>query len=164
MKDNQNRRSFLKQSSCLCFACGISAALPGINAMGNFFSEDEIPDPEKLEYCGYKCPDDCPMRQATATNDTELKEKCYKNWRIKEKYDIEFDPEQVVCYGCKTGKEYKGIVVENCTVRKCAIKKGYDCCLECNELADCTKEIWTTFPDFHKSVIEMRKKYLGAKA
>lgn len=164
MKNNSSRRDFLKKSAGFCFTCGTLVAFPRIPAMGLSMDEEDTPDPKKLNYCGYVCPADCPMKKATAENNVELKKECYKNWRIQEKYGVEFDPEKVVCYGCKTDKEYKGVVVENCTVRKCAIEKGYDCCIECNELAACDKEIWKAFPDFHKAVIEMQKKYQSAKA
>lgn len=159
MKKNQSRRSFLKKSTTFCVACGALAAYSGINTMGNFLGEDDIPDPKKLNYCSYICPPDCPMKKATMDNDIALKEKTYKDWRIEEKYGIAFDPEQLVCFGCKTDTAYKGIAVENCTVRNCSIEKGYDCCIECKELAKCEKEIWIKYPDFHKSVIEMQAKY-----
>jgi hypothetical protein len=124
--------------------------------------QDDVPDPKKLNYCGYTCPEDCPMKKATLENNVELKKDAYKNWRIEKKYGIPFDPDKIFCYGCKTEEKALGLVVEKCSVRNCAIEKGYDCCIECDLLAGCDKEIWKTFPDFHNAVIEMQKKYRAA--
>jgi hypothetical protein len=163
MKTNQSRREFLAQSTKIGLLGGALAYCPRILSFGNMLQDDTIPDPKKLNYCGYTCPPDCPMKKATLENDVELKKEAYKNWRIEEKYGIAFDPEKIFCYGCKTTDKPLGIVVEKCTVRNCAIAKGYDCCIECADLSACDKEIWKTFPDFHKAVIEMQKKYLEAK-
>jgi hypothetical protein len=124
-------------------------------------SGTDIPDPKKLNYCGYTCPSDCKMKKATLANDISLKKEAYNDWRIEKKYGIAFDPDKIFCYGCKTSDHPLGLVVEKCTVRNCAIGKGYECCIQCDQLPGCDKEIWKTFPDFHKTVIEMQKKYLG---
>lgn len=117
------------------------------------------PDPKKLNYCGYMCPPECKMKKATLENNTELKKEAYVEWRIEKKYGIAFDPDKVSCYGCKVEPDKVGLVAEKCAVRSCAIEKGYDCCIECDGLAACDKEVWQTFPGFHKTVIEMQKVY-----
>lgn len=33
-------------------------------------------------------------------NNTELKKKAYEEFKMKEKYNIEFDQDKVFCYGC----------------------------------------------------------------
>ena len=165
MKTKFSRRNFLIKSSEFSIACCAFAICPKLSAMGGFLLKDgEVPDPKKLNYCGYTCPPDCQMHKATLENDIDLKKEAYKLWRIEEKYGVEFDPEQVFCYGCKTSNKPLGIVVEKCPVRHCAIEKGYDCCIQCNELTDCELELWKAFPDFYKSVIEMQKKYLMSKS
>ncbi len=163
MKTNQSRREFLSKSSKIGLVCGALVYCPKMLSFGSML-QDETIDPKKLNYCGYTCPEDCPMKKATLENNIEMKKEAYKNWRIEEKYGIAFDPDQVVCYGCKTDKEYKGIVVEKCTVRSCAIEKKYECCIECDQLPTCDKEIWKTFTDFHNGMIEMQKKYRAAKS
>jgi len=35
----------------------------------------------------------------------ELKRKAFALWKIKERYGVEFDPEQAICYGCKAKGE-----------------------------------------------------------
>lgn len=161
MKSTIKRREFLGKSLQAGIGCcallgaarfNTFAALPG-------FRGGELPDPKKLNYCGYSCPDDCKMKRATQSGDLTLKKEAYTEWRIEKKYGIAFDPVQVYCYGCKTTEMKPGLVVENCTVRKCAIAKGHDCCLECAQLADCDKEIWITFPDFHKYMIGLQQEY-----
>jgi hypothetical protein len=163
MKTNQSRREFLSKSSKLGLICGVFACCPKVLTYGRLWGDDTIPDPKKLNYCGYVCPDDCKMKMATLKDDVEMKKEVYTLWRIEEKYGIEFDPEKLFCFGCKSEGKPLGLVVEKCTVRKCAIEKGYDCCIECNDLTECDKEIWKTFPDFHNAVIEMQKKYRAAK-
>jgi hypothetical protein len=164
MKTNPSRREFLSKSSKLGLLCGAMVCCPRLLSFGNGLQDDTVPDPKKLNYCGYMCPPDCPMKKATLENDIKLKKEAYKNWRIEEKYGIAFDPEIFFCYGCKEEGKPLGLVVEKCTVRNCAIEKDYDCCIECSELSGCDKEIWKTFPDFHNAVIEMQKKYREAKA
>jgi hypothetical protein len=159
MKKRSNRREFLKDSSKICIACGVFALCPNINAFTGSGDESEIPDPKKLCYCGYTCPPDCPMYIGTIENDTAKKKEAYDMWKIKERYGVEFEEEKVFCYGCKNNEKPLGLTLEKCPVRKCTIEKGYDCCIECSELQACEKGLWERFPDFHKSVIEMQKKY-----
>jgi hypothetical protein len=164
MKTPLQRREFLKKSYQAGIACCTLLYASKLNLLGNqgSFPGIDIPDPKKLNYCGYTCPADCKMKKATLENDVALKQEAYKNWRIEEKYGISFDPDKVFCFGCKTPDKPVGLVVEKCTVRNCAREKGYDCCIQCDKLSDCDKEIWNTFPDFHLTVIEMQKKYKDA--
>lgn len=161
MVKNLKRREFLIKGSQAGIAC--CALLMGANKLAfgaGFRQNGDVPiDPKTLNYCGYKCPDDCKFLQASLKNDTELKKEAYQIWKIKEKYNIDFDPEKIFCYGCKNKEKPEGVVLTNCTVRQCAISKKLDGCIECGELADCRKELWSQFPDFKLIVIEMQKKY-----
>jgi hypothetical protein len=160
------RREFLTKGSRAGVAC--CAMFLGAHrfAQGNSmqFKADEPIDPKALNYCGYKCPADCTFLQASLKNDSELKKKAYQQWKIKEKYNIDFDPEKIYCFGCKNQEKPEGVVLNNCTVRQCAISKGLDCCVECKELTDCKKELWSQFPDFKQQVIQMQKQYFAEKA
>jgi hypothetical protein len=167
MKTKVNRRDFITKSAVASIACcGLifKTDFLAANSMNMFTNGTEIPDPKQLNYCGYQCSSDCQMLKATLENNLELKKEVYKNWKFKEKYGIEFDAEQVFCFKCKTTDKPLGISVKNCTVRQCAIKKGFDCCIECTELIECKKDLWDNFPDFKKAVIEMQKKYQLSKA
>jgi hypothetical protein len=161
MNKKQTRREFVHKSSALGLACGAFALCPRFNLLGNIL-QDEVPDPKKLNYCGYVCPSDCPMYVATIENDTEKKKEAYTMWKIEERFGVAFDPEVIFCYGCKNQDKPEGVVLKNCTVRDCAIEKGYDCCIECKDLSDCDLDLWKRFPEFHKNVIEMQKKYQEA--
>jgi len=159
VKTEFKRRDFI--STCLkagitCCALSYSTTLA---AQDPVKKEDEKPDPKKLEYCGYKCPADCPLKKGTLENNVELKKKAYAEFKFKEKYGIEFDPEKVFCYGCKVSDKPLGMSVKNCTVRNCVIGKGFDCCIQCDGLATCEKELWTNFPKFKDHVIGLQKKY-----
>lgn len=163
MKKTHTRREFLNKSTTVFFACGAISMCPRLSAMSHLY-DDDIPDPKKLEYCGYSCPPDCPLYLATIENNVEKKKEAYTNWEIKERYNLEFDPEQMFCYRCKNDEKPAGLVVKNCPVRKCVIEKGFECCIECPELAQCSQSLWQTYPEFHKAVIEMQQKYLTSKA
>jgi len=166
MKQTVNRRDFIVKSSLFGITCCglmIQSDLFASKKLKSFFPENEIPEPKKLDYCGYICPPDCKFLTATVKNDVELKKDAYKTWKLKEKYGIAFEPDKIYCWGCKTPDKPIGISVQKCTVRNCAISKSYDCCIECAELPDCKKELWDNFPDFKKTVLEMQKKYLASK-
>lgn len=156
MTNRPNRRYFLKGSAfagcALLFSNKLSAQL--ISQL-----QDEIPDPKKLNYCGYTCPKDCIFMEASLKNDPELKKNAYDTWKIKERYNVDFDAEKIFCFGCKNEEKPAGIVMKKCTVRQCAIDKKLDACIECKDLKTCNKDLWTRFPDFHKMVIKMQATY-----
>lgn len=164
MKTNLKRREFIRKSCQAGVACCALLSGSKVFAFGNLntLHGDDLIDPKKLNYCGYTCPADCKMRKATLENNVDLKKEAFTEWRLEEKYGVAFDPEKIFCHGCKTSGKPLGYVVENCTVRSCAIEKGYDCCIQCDKLAGCDKEIWSTFPDFHKAMMELQKKYKEA--
>ena len=160
MKSTLKRRDFLIKSCQAGITCCAIAYSTKVNGMMSFLDpKDEKPDPEKLNYCGYKCTQDCKLLKATIDNNTDLKKEVYKEWKFKEKYGIDFEQDKIFCWGCKLKDKPLGISVSNCTVRKCAISKKFECCIECKELESCKKELWDNFPDFKKVVIEMQKKY-----
>jgi hypothetical protein len=166
METEFNRRNFIKMST-VAGITGCAFLLAGrfnsLKAFDSLSTENEIPDPKKLNYCGYQCPADCQFLQATCENNPELKLKAYETWKIKEKYGVEFDAEKIFCWGCKTKDKPQGIVLSKCTIRNCAIEKGFDSCIECNNLDQCEFELWKKFTDFHKQVLEMQKTYMGTK-
>ena len=162
MKSRISRRSFLASGAQVGMACCLMAAGPRLLAMRT--DGDEVPDPKSLCYCGYKCPHDCKFLMATRKNDEALKKEAFKLWQIEERYGVAYDPETTVCHGCKVHDKPQGVVVSNCTVRRCAMERNLDSCIECPDLKRCDKDLWTRFPEFHKSVIKMRKQFNSVKA
>ena len=79
--------------------------------------------------------------------------------REDERFGVEFDEEQAICYSCKELDKPEGIVLKRCTVRACAREKELDCCIECDELKTCDKKLWSRFPQFHDKVVEVQEKY-----
>jgi hypothetical protein len=162
MKTELKRRDFVTT----CFKAGVACCALGygssLKAQDTIKKQDQKPDPKSLNYCGYRCSSECELYKATMENNTELKKKAYQDFKFKEKFDVEFDPEKVFCYGCKLKDKPLSINVKACTVRKCAIDKGYECCIQCNELTACNKELWVSFPKFKEVVIGMQKKYRAA--
>jgi hypothetical protein len=157
MKTNLNRRDFIIKGACAGLSCGLLLRGSGLYSMTP--PDDQIPDPEKLTYCGYQCTDECQFLKATRENNAELKKEVYKLWQIQERFGIEFNPDEIFCWGCKATDKPEGPVIKNCTVRSCVKSKGLECCIQCAELTSCNKDLWERFPDFKKSVIEMQQRF-----
>lgn len=163
MKNQLNRRNFIKQSATAGIAgCALlmAAKLNPASAFVHLADGDEKPNPKALNYCGYTCPKDCKFLQATQQNDEKLKKEAYEMWHVKERYGADFDPETAICWGCKNTEKPQGAVIKGCQVRKCAVEKGHDACIQCDTLKTCDKDLWSRFPDFHKAVIEIQVQYL----
>ncbi|WP_340110657.1 DUF3795 domain-containing protein [Maribellus mangrovi] len=159
MKTQPDRRRFIKNSSVAGCAILISGKL-----MAFSFPQEEVPYPKKLNYCGYTCPKDCKFLEASLKNDSSLKKEAYEEWKIKDRYGVDFAADKIFCFGCKTADKPEGVVLTNCTVRSCAIENKFDSCIQCKTLKSCEKDLWTRFPEFHKSVIKMQESYLEGKA
>ncbi len=157
MKNNLTRRHFLVQGSQAGVSCCL--LMYGSELLAFTGSHDEIPDLKELTYCGFKCTMECALLKGTLNNDEDLKKKAYEDWGMKERFGMDFDPEQVFCYGCKNEEQVKGSAVKKCTVRACAIEKEHECCIQCKELADCDEELWMGFPQFREKVLEMQAVY-----
>ena len=148
-----DRRTFISTSATMCGLC-VCAQFPFAAYAG-----DGPIDPKKLNFCGYKCPKDCKFLKGTLDNNVELKQEAWKLWHIEERFGLEFDEKQAICYGCKELDKPEGIVLKNCTVRDCAREKELDCCIECDELPACDKDLWRRFPKFKEQVVELQVKY-----
>jgi hypothetical protein len=151
------RREFLVKASVTCM--GGCLLLSGKDLSARILQDDQPIDPEKLCYCGYSCPEDCKFLVASVKDDPELKKAVFVEWDLEERYGLEFDPEKIFCFKCKPLDKPEGPVLTHCTVRKCALEKGYQACIQCDELKDCDKDLWERFPQFHDGVIELQKKY-----
>ena len=114
---------------------------------------------KSLTYCGFRCSNECTHYKATIENSPELKKKAYEEFNWKEKFKVDYDPDKVFCWGCKPQDKPLSINVSACTVRKCTIDKGYECCIECEGLNTCNKELWKNFPQFKLKVLEAQKIY-----
>jgi hypothetical protein len=160
MKTNLKRRDFIIKGACAGISgCLFLSGVKPFKLYGLSMSSEEKPDPKKLNYCGYRCPDNCQFLKATLENNTDLKKEAFKLWEIEERFGVKFSPDEIFCYGCKTKDKPDGVVLVNCTVRSCVISKGLDCCIECGELAGCNKDLWKRFPEFKNAVLEMQKQY-----
>lgn len=157
MKPNLLRRDFIMKSSTACL--GGCLLLSGRGLPAAVWQDDQPIDPKKLCFCSYSCPEDCHFLVASQKNDPELKKAVYEEWGLKERYGLEFDAEKLFCFRCKPGDKPEGPVLTNCTVRSCAIEKGYQACIQCDELKECDKDLWTRFPQFYESVVKMQVKY-----
>ena len=167
MTSTFSRRDFLETCSHLGIGCALVLCPRGVlgKGKGAFLSQDEekVPDPKDFTYCGYKCSPECKLFKASQENDVKLKEEVYKEWKWKEKHGVEFDPDTVFCYGCKTQDKPLSPVLQKCTVRECAMEKKMASCIQCKELKGCDKELWINDPKHREKVLEMQGKYFAAK-
>ena len=46
---------------------------------------------------------------------------------------------------------------------KCSIERGFESCLQCRKLAECDKELWKNYPDFHKQMVELQQTYAATE-
>ena len=162
MKTELKRRDFVTK----CFKAGVTccAFVYGNSLLAQDPVKQQLKkaDLKSLTYCGFKCTEQCTLYKATIENNVELKKKAYEELKWKEKFNLDFDPEKVFCYGCKPKDKPLSINVSACTIRKCVTEKGYDCCIECNGLTSCDKELWKSFPQFKEKVIDMQKRHQSA--
>jgi hypothetical protein len=164
VKSKLQRRDFLIKCSRTGVTCCALLLNSKLSALNSFYKlQNNDPDPKELCYCGYKCTEDCQLLKGSKENNVELKKEAYELWKMKERHNIDFDPDKIFCFGCKTTNKPEGLILVNCTVRSCVMSKDIDCCIECTELADCEKELWIRFPKFKEQVIEMQKKYIESK-
>jgi hypothetical protein len=159
MKTDLKRRDFLTKCFKAGVACCALAYGNSLQAQDPLKQKVQKSDLKILTYCGFKCSTECTLYKSSIDNNTELKKKAYAEFKMKEKYKIDFDPDKIFCFGCKPKDKPLSINANACTVRKCTIEKGYDCCIECNGLAECDKELWKNFPQFKEKVIEMQKSF-----
>lgn len=149
-----DRRKFMKTSVMTCAGC-LGAATLGLS------QDNGVPtDPKKQTYCGWHCGMHCKMYKATKENDEALKKESYEAWKWKEKTGKEFDADMVFCYGCKVHDKPLNLLLQQCTVRSCAMEKRFESCVQCPDLKTCDMILWKRFADHHKGVIKMREKYL----
>ncbi|NQT26055.1 DUF3795 domain-containing protein [candidate division KSB1 bacterium] len=161
MKADSNRREFLKTCSAFCAGCAFFLHPRRITAGDDEeVKPEKAPNPDEHTHCGYQCSEECKLFKATVNNDMTLKKEAYQEWKMKERYGIEFDPEQVFCYGCKADDKPMSITLQKCTVRHCAKGKGLEACFQCKDLKTCDMELWKRFSDFKKNVIGMQEKYM----
>jgi hypothetical protein len=156
MTANLPRRDFLVKTSVACMGGCLLLSGKVLNAAK---VQDGLIDPAKLCFCGYFCPEDCKFLVATEKNDPVLKKAVFVEWGLEERTGITFDAEKIFCFKCKPGDKPEGPVLRYCTVRSCAKEKGYEACIQCDELKICEKELWKRFPEFHDGVIMMQQKY-----
>ena len=95
------RREFLKLLSQFGAACACGGMAVRLAADQAKPGGPKLPDLKTRAYCGLICDDSCPLFKATRTNDAAAKEKVYTEWKWKEKFGVEFNPDQVFCHGCK---------------------------------------------------------------
>jgi hypothetical protein len=80
--------------------------------------------------------------------------KIAKDWGDSRKPN--FKIEDYYCYGCKDRRS-RGMPGEGCTVRECAVKKGFATCAQCGDFEACNKEFWS-YPKARDGVRNMKAR------
>lgn len=165
------RREFLKRCGQLGLACACGAVIGRSLQAAAAATEDKptekLPALKSRAYCGLICDDRCELCRATRANDVAAKKALYEKWRWKERTGREFDPALVFCHGCKPPEGLPRNVAQTetpCTVRSCAVERGFECCIQCKGLAGCDKELWKNWPKLKQQVEQWQKDYVAAGA
>jgi hypothetical protein len=168
MLSETSRRDFLKNCGQLGLACTAACGLHSVASAADQgtapVAPPKLPELHTRAYCGLICDDSCQLFRATRTNDAAAKRKVYDEWGWKTKFGMEFDPEKVFCYGCKSPGKPRSPAKAKCTVRACAIDRDLDCCIACKRLAACDKELWKNYADFKKQMVALQQPYVAAGA
>lgn len=143
---------------CLAVRLATAAEIPGATA-----APGKRPDLKSRAYCGLICGDWCELYKATRMNDPAAKEKVYHAWKWKEKFGVELNPDQVFCHGCKAPGKPENVAHARCTVLKCSVARGLESCLQCRKLADCDKDLWKNYPDFHTRMVKLQQEYAATE-
>ncbi|ACB74271.1 DUF3795 domain-containing protein [Opitutus terrae] len=123
---------------------------------------EKLPDLKSRAYCGLICDDRCELYHATQAQDPAAMKAVHEKWQWKQKHGID-DPALCFCHGCKpTEKQSLNVMQQRCTVRVCAMKRGFDSCIQCQELVRCEKELWKNWPKFKQQVEQWQKDYVAA--
>ena len=106
--------------------------------------------PQSFDMIAYCCLDcaKCPAYQATIKNDDALRVEVATAWKMK--------PEQINCLGCKSTKP-----LFNCSLKKCATKRGLKTCAHCPDLPTCKDEQWSRYPKLRETAAAMRTTLAG---
>lgn len=158
MNTDKNRRQFLFRG----VAAGTTLALGGLGLTGcckHFCSRhasiaDSDMDFSRIAYCCINC-DQCPLYKATINNDDPAKMEIAEKWGDAKKPD--FKLQEFYCYGCKD-KRSRGMPGENCTVRDCAVKKGFASCAQCGDFESCENTLWQNYPQMRDGVRDLKAK------
>ena len=97
-----------------------------------------------IAYCCLDC-EKCDAYKATITKDNALRAQLAARWQMK--------PEQIECLGCKSEK-----ALFNCTLKKCASKRGLATCAHCPDFETCKDEQWARFPKLREAATAMRAR------
>jgi hypothetical protein len=161
------RREFLRlfgQFGVVCACGGMAARLAAEQTQaGEPAPKKELPELKALAYCGLICDDRCLLFKATRTNDAAAKQKVYEEWKWKERSGLEFNPDLVFCYGCKTPDKPVNMFHAKCTVLKCSVDRKLESCVQCQKLAGCDKELWKNYPDFHQQMVKLQQAYAATE-
>jgi len=146
--------------TCGCLALRLGAAA---NAPGAPAAPKQLPALKDRAYCGLICGDWCALWRATRANDPAQKAKVHREWRWKEKFGVEYNPDTVFCWGCKAPGQPRNVAQLRCTVLKCSAGRGFESCLQCRKLAPCDKDLWKDYPDFHQKMVKLQQQYVAAE-
>ena len=95
-----------------------------------------------IAYCCLDC-EKCDAYLATVKKDAALQAEVAARWRMK--------PEQIECLGCKSAT-----ALFNCTLKKCASRRGLPTCAHCADFLTCKDEQWTRFPKLRETATVLR--------
>jgi len=160
------RREFLRrlgQFGVACAGCALASRLSAEETPPAAPAARKLPALKDRAYCGLVCGDWCELWRATRSDDPAAKRAVYEKWKWKEKFGIEFAPDQMFCHGCKAPGKPVNVAHARCTVLQCSAGRGFDSCLQCRRLAECDKDLWKNYPDFRGKMVKLQQDYVATE-
>ena len=87
-----------------------------------------------IAFCGLNC-ETCEARLATIHHDDELRRKVAEEWSTLN--GVLITPKMINCEGCRKDGVKTPYCESLCSIRRCAVGKGYETCGNCPELETC---------------------------
>jgi len=104
-----------------------------------------------IAYCGLVC-DDCPAYIATQAGDADRLQELARSWSTDE---LQFDPGDVCCDGCRPGEARLFAWCSDCGIRTCCLEKRLETCAHCTDFP--CEEIEKAPTETKVTLTEMRR-------
>ena len=107
---------------------------------------------DKISFCGQVCAE-CPIFQATRENDQSQ-----RLWLALEysSADHQFQPVEMICYGCHSQAVALAPMCKTCEIRDCAFGRVFISCAECEEFPCATIERMVPVDTDNRAELENR--------
>lgn len=112
---------------------------------------------KNIAYCGLSC-GDCPAHMATINDDDEIRGKIAFEWSNE---DIKLERGDINCLGCRSD-ETVICFAKACLTRACAIERGVEYCILCdNYICEKLEPVFRTSPEAKENLEKIKEELCG---